>query len=130
MSQVSGVATVLVTQNSRTINLGVATDLISCYIETRDYDFDDPQALKYIEEIIAEVYGNNTIDLSLKRRSSLKAELVTDGVFPVGENNSDPVFCWSAGDNYFRVRFADETATGRWKIVKFEIFGQVSGKRY
>lgn len=130
MASVSGVASVSVlTSTGRTVNLSNVSDVLPVFVETKDFGGDDVRALKFIEEIVPEVEGNNSIQVTVKVRETLNANFTEDGPFDLASGN-DPVFCWSPGSNYIRLRFFDDVVAGRWKMNKVEVYGRVEGKRY
>lgn len=129
MATVSGTATVSVTQGGITTNLGAATDIIPMFIETKDFDAGEPEALKFVEEIVVEMSGSHSIELYVKHRRHLSAGFEEDGPY-VLYSTSDPVFAWTPGDNYVRLKFSSPVTVSRWKLGKFYVYGKMDSKRF
>jgi hypothetical protein len=129
MAFVSGTASVQVysAAGAFVANLSSASDLTSCWIETKDLDLGIPQRAKHLDALVVQMTNlaqQTDARVIVKWRDNLADPLNEEAPESIGISGG-PVFLRPPGARYFRLRIEDPAVRERWKMVSLEVFGQL-----
>lgn len=113
-------------------NLAAAVDLISCFVESKDLDFGDPQVAKHLDALVFQLTNiaqQTGMRVVMKWRDNL-ADALGEGSPEDIDVTGNPTFIRPQGARYLRIRVEDVAVRERWKLVGLDIYGQFGGRDF
>lgn len=130
LAKVTGSIVMTWTSGGIVRNLASALDSGFMHIETKDLDFGEMDVVKFVQRMVYAIRGRETspaLTLIIKGRNTLSDPLQTLASLPL--SSDDDVNFRVPGFRYYRFRFEDEAVNTIWKLARFEVWGEVAGKR-
>lgn len=118
-----------------TRNLSLAQDFTSSFLETKDLNMNQAEALKFLETFIMQMkdrVGAQGLQLIVKWRNRLEDPLSQSVPIPLG-NDDQPVHLLGLdipSAVYYRFRIEDSGLTKRWTLQGFSAFGELDGELF
>lgn len=113
------------------INLGSAIESSNVYIETKAFDMDMPNHVKFIERIIVNIRDRlNNPNLVCEIWGSDDEEGPFELLDTLYLSTEDPGYTDPPGMRFYKFIFKDTAVSKRWAIHGFTIFGELGGEEF
>lgn len=129
--EVKGQAFIRIRDNDGNLIQTRSSNPVAAFLQTKDIDFGQRQALKYIDVFTMEVDGDvdlSGVTVNIGHRDNLNDEITWMGPFLLSEL-AEAVFTRFTA-RYVKLKISSISSTTFWQLGSIEVYGRTHGRRF